>query len=387
MHILPGKPQRQVPQDLMIPFEAPAPLDESITPVLQPFVDSRSLAGAVTLVASKDKVLSLAATGYADISANQQLRTDAMFWIASMTKPMTSTALMMLVDKGEVDLEAPVESYLPEFKDQMIIVEQNAEHVLLKKPSHPITVKNVLSHTAGLRFSSPMEQPTLDGICLRDSVRSHAMLPLRWEPDSRYDYSNAGTNTAARILEVVTGIPYAEFLQERLLDPLGMNDTTFWPSKEQVQRLAKVYKSDAANSGLEETVISQLSYPLTDRARHPMPAGGLFSTAQDVVRFCQMILNSGVLDGKKYVSEESVKQMTRKQTGEAIQEGYGLAWAINEGRFGHGGALGTNMEINPANGLITIFMVQHAGFPGDGAKSHDAFKEWAEKQFCRAVSE
>ena len=358
---------------------------KSIAGSLQPFVDSHTLAGAVTLVASSDKVLSLEAVGYADVAAKKPMPSDALFWIASMTKPITGTALMMLVDEGKVKVDDPVEKYLPEFRGQMVVAEQDENHVLLKKPVHPITVRNVLTHTSGLRFCSPMEQPTLDGLPLRDAVRSNAMLPLQFEPDSKYQYSNAGINTAARILEVVTGMPYEHFLQTRLFDPLGMKDTTFWPTGEQVARLAKSYKPNAAKDGLEETVISQLHYPLTDRARrYPMPAGGLFSTASDVGRFCQMILNGGALDGKRYLSEAAIQQMTRKQTPEALKDGYGFGWGAGGDSCGHGGAFSTNMSIDSRRGLITVFMVQHAGFPGpDGGKVHPTFMKAANDAFAK----
>ena len=271
---------------------------------MQPFVDRQELAGAVMLVADKDKVLAAEAVGWADIAAQKPMQTDSMFWIASQSKPITAAALMMLVDEGKVNVDDPVEKYLPEFQGQMVVAEKDAEHVLLRRPKHPITVKNVLSHTSGLPFKSALEEPTLDLFPLAARVRSYAMTPLEFEPDSKYQYSNAGINTAARIIEVVAGMPFERFLDERLFQPLGMKDTTFWPSDEQVARIAKSYKPGPGNQGLEETTIGQLYYPLTDRTqRFPMPAGGLFSTAHDMARFYQMLLNGGQLDGKRYLSE------------------------------------------------------------------------------------
>jgi CubicO group peptidase (beta-lactamase class C family) len=357
---------------------------QPITAALQPFVTNHTLAGAVTLVASARGVLSLEAVGYMDIAAKKPMRTDALFWIASQSKPMTATALMMLVDEGKVSVDDPVEKYLPEFKGQWVKAEGDTEHVLLKRPAHPITVKNVLSHTSGLPFSSPLEQPTLDLLPLAARVRSYAMLPLEFEPDSKYAYSNAGINTAGRIIEVVSGMPYEQFMEQRLFQPLGMKDTTFWPSPRQVRRLAKSYKANAAKTGLEETTVTQLRYPLTDRTRQPMPAGGLFSTASDVSRFCRMILNGGMLDGKRYLSEAAVKQMTSKQTPAALKERYGFGWSSKvDGEFGHGGAYATNMTIDPQHGLVFIWMVQHADFPGDGAKSQDAFLQAAKAAFAK----
>lgn len=356
-----------------------------ITAALQPFVDRHELAGAVTLVASREQTLSLDAVGFADVAAQAPMRPDTLFWIASMTKPMTATALMMLVDEGTVDVNAPVEEYLPEFQGQMVVAERAEDRVLLRKPSHPITVAEVLCHTSGLPFSSPLEEPTLDALPLRDAVRSYALLPLLFEPGTQYGYSNAGTNTAARILEAVSGVPYAQFIQARLFDPLGMTDTTFVPTDAQAQRIAKSYKPDAAGAGLEETPISQLHYPLTDPRRQPMPAGGLFSTAPDVARFCRMILNGGALDGRRCVSESAVARMTRKQTGDAVGEGYGFGWAVGDGGFGHGGALSTNLSIDPERGLVLVYLVQHAGFPGEGVKSLDAFQSAARAEFGNSI--
>jgi CubicO group peptidase (beta-lactamase class C family) len=357
------------------------PSSKRIVAALQPFVDSHSLAGAVTLVADKDRVLSLDAVGYADVAARKPLKTDAVFWIASQSKPITAVAVMMLVDEGKVKLDDPVEKYLPEFKNQWLAVYSDKDAVLLKKPKRPITVRDVLSHTSGLPFSSAMEQPTLDGLTLRDAVRSYAMTPLQFEPGTKYQYSNAGINTSARILEVVGGMPYEEFLQKRLFDPLGMKDTTFWPNEKQLERLARAYRPNADKTGLEETTIGQLHYPLSDRKRQPMPAGGLFSTADDVGRFCQMMLNGGALHGRRYLSEAAVKEMTSKQTADSIKEGYGLGWSTGGGSFGHGGALSTNMTIDAKRGLITVFLVQHAGFPGEGGKSQGAFRKAAEEEF------
>ena len=353
----------------------------SVAAALQPFVERHALAGAVTLVASKDKVLDVGAVGFADVEGNKPMTADAIFWIASQSKPITATAFMMLVDEGKVKLDDPVEKYLPEFHGQRVIAEHDDAHTLLRPPAHPIMVREILSHTSGLAPKSPMEVPTLDLLPLATAVRSHAMTPLQFEPSSKYQYSNAGINTAGRIIEVLSGMPYEDFLRTRLFEPLGMKDTTFWPNEAQVARIAHSYKPNADKTGLEPTTVAQLSFPLTDRKRQPMPAGGLFSTAQDVARFCQMILNGGELDGRRYLSEDAVKQMTTRQTPEALKESYGFGWSTGGGGFGHGGAYSTNMSIDPQHGLITIFMVQHAGFPLDGKESGGAFKKAATDRF------
>jgi CubicO group peptidase (beta-lactamase class C family) len=355
-----------------------------ISAALQPFVDSHSLAGAVTLLATKDKILAVNCVGYSDVGAKKAMQPDAMFWIASQSKSMTAAAFMMLVDEGKVNVDDPVEKYLPEFKGQMLIGEKNGERTVLVKPSHAILVREVLSHTSGLPFSSRVEEPTLDGLPLREAVMSYALSPLQFEPGTKYQYANAGINTAARIIEVVSGMPYEEFMQQRLFKPLGMKDTTFWPTEKQVRRIAKSYKPNEAKNDLVEIKIGQLHYPLSDHTvRFPMPAGGLFSTAQDVAKFCQMVFNGGELGGTRFLSENAVKMMTSKQTGDAVKNSYGFGWSVGADWTGHGGAESTNMEIDRKHGLIFIYMVQHAGFPNDGGKSRDAFKQAALAQFAK----
>jgi len=360
---------------------AASPRSKALADAVQPFVDKNALAGAVMLVADKEKVLALEAVGFADVTAKQPMKTDAVFWIASQTKAITGAALMILVDEGKVKLDDPIEKFLPEFKDLWVAGERDKEKFVLKKPRHPITVREVMSHTSGLAFKSLIEDPTLDMLVLRDAVRSYAMTPLLHEPGSKYLYSNCGINTGGRIIEVVSGMPYEDFMQKRLFDPLGMKDTSFWLTEEQTQRLAKLYKPNAAKDGLEETKTGYLHYPFTDRRRQPMPGGGLFSTADDVGRFCQMVLNGGTFKGKRILSPESVAAMTSKQTGDEVKEGYGIGFTTGPAGFGHGGALATNMHIDPKRGLVTVWLVQHAGFPGDGGKAQGVFKHVAETQF------
>lgn len=360
--------------------QAQAPRNKAITDALQPYVENHSLAGAVALVADREKVLSVDTVGYLDFKSKQPMRADALFWIASQSKPITATTLMILVDEGKVKLDDPVEKYLPEFRQIMLALESDKDHVLLKKPDRLITVRDILSHTSGMPFKSPMEEPTLDGLKLRDAVRSYAITPLQFQPGTKYQYSNAGINTGGRIIEVVSGMPYEDFLAKKLFEPLGMKDTTFWPNAEQLSRLAHSYKPNSTKDDLEETTVGQLTYPLNERQnRYPMPAGGLFSTAADVGRFCQMVLNGGSLAGKHYLSESAVAEMTKRQTPADLKESYGLGWATGGGSFGHGGAFSTNMSIDTKRGLITVWMVQHAGFPGEGGKSQGAFRKAAEE--------
>ncbi len=353
-----------------------------IAPVLQPFVDDHSLAGAVTLVATKDKIVSHEAVGFLDIAAKLLMPLNAIFWIASQSKPITAAALMILIDEGKLKLDDPVEKFLPEFRNQMVIVEQGKDRMVLQRPKQPITVRHLLAHTSGMPFSSLLEQPTLDALTLKDAVRSYALTPLNSEPGTKYKYSNAGINTAGRLIEVLSGMSYEDFMDKRLFGPLGMKDTTFWPNDEQLKRLAKGYKPGDKGVGLVETTVAQLTYPLNDRKRQPMPAGGLFSSATDVAKFCQLILNEGEFEGKRILSKSAVLELTKRQTPDTVKESYGLGFTTFNGVYGHGGAWATNMSIDSKRGLVTVWLVQHTGgFPKNGAQAQGAFRKKAEQLF------
>ena len=371
--------------------------------VLAPFVQHEELAGAVALVADREKVLSVTAVGFADIEAKKPMAEDSVFWIASQSKAMTAVAVLMLVDEGKIALDDPVEKYLPEFKGQRVAgpkpvakpepkdkkkgKDAAAKTAPVPEPEpvaaiHPITIREVLSHVSGLPFKSEEEKPTLDGLPLADAVKTYAKAPLATQPGANYQYSNAGINTAARVLEVVSGMPYEEFMQKRLFDPLGMKDTTFWPNAEQVSRLAKTYKPDASKKKLVPGALNQLQADLTDRQhRFPMPAGGLFSTAKDVSQFCRMLLNRGELDGRRYISMKSFEALSVRQTPPNIKQDYSFGLSVSPDGFGHGGAQATSMDIRTKNGIVVIWMVQHQGFPGAGNKAQGEYKNWAIREF------
>ncbi len=338
---------------------------------LQPLVDNHTIAGAVTLVASKDRTVYLQPVGFRDLAAKAAMPADALFWVASVSKPITATALMMLVDEGKVNLNDPIEKYLPEFKGQRVYrTRPDPKQPSSPTPSpaqlvpvtHPVLVREILSHTSGLPFKSAAQPGALDLLPLKDAVRGYAAEPLLFQPFTDYSYSNEGLNTAARIIEVVSGMPYEQFMQQRLFGPLAMSDTTFWPSAAQSARLATSYKLDAQSGALKPLTVDQLTYPLDDRThRFPMPAGGLFSTAADLEKFCRMILNGGALDGKRYLSPQALQQMTSTQNGGLGGSDYGFGWAVSRDGFGHGGAYKNAIDIDPTAGRVLVFMVQQNG--------------------------
>jgi CubicO group peptidase (beta-lactamase class C family) len=335
----------------------PAAKTSILSPKLQRYVDGQVMAGAVLLVADKDQVLDLEALGWSDVEAQKPMRVDDVFWIASMTKSVTAAALMMLVDEGRVRVDDPVEKYIPEFRALKVHQPDGS----LVTPSHAILIREILSHTSGMRFLNNKDRNRIDSVPLAVSIEHDLLEPLLFDPGSKYSYSNEGIDTAGRIVEIVSGMPYERFLQERLFTPLGMVDTTFWPNAVQMQRLAKTYKATADKKGLAATRTGYLTYPLDGPARYPAPGGGLFSTARDVCRFCQMLLNGGTFAGRTYLTKASVHQMTTKQTGPKVADGYGFGLSASADglSFGHGGALKTAMTVD--HGQVRVFLVQHEG--------------------------
>ena len=331
----------------------------SVAANLQPFIDNQTVPGIVTLLATKDKILSLNAAGYADVEAKKPMRTDSLCWVASMNKSMTAAAVMILVDEGKVRLDDPVEKYLPEFKPQWYIEEQDEDHMLLKHPQSTVIVRNLLTHTSGFPYSTGVEQPTLDMVDLASRVYDYVSTPLLFEPGTKNSYSNAGINTAGRIVEVVSGLSYGEFMKERLFKPCGMVDATFRMTTRQLERVPVTYAANLGDRPWAPMEIAKLHYPLDDPARQPVPGNGLFATALDSARFCQMLLSGGLAyDGHRVLSEDAVRTMTTKQTPDAVPNEYGLGLAIDPNGYGHGGSDHTFMHVNPQRGLISELLVQ-----------------------------
>jgi CubicO group peptidase (beta-lactamase class C family) len=357
---------------------------------MQTFVDDGTISGAVTLVAHKGDIVSLEAVGLADMANKKPMRPDSLFWIASMTKPITATAIMMLQEESKLSVDDPVEKYLPEFKNQWLIETKTADSMALKRPPRPITLRDLLTHTSGLSdLSAPRRNCTLAELAM-----AYSQLPLKFPPGTKWEYCNSGINVLGRIVEVTSGHAFASFLQDRIFKPLGMRDTTFWPTPSQAKRFAKTYQPGKDGKGLEEGGIWFIKDDVSDRSRTAYASGGLFSTAQDMWRFYQMVLNGGEFNGKRLVSRESVDVMTRTQTGD-IRTGFtdgmsfGYGWAVvknptgitamlSPGTFGHGGAYGTQGWVDPKKELICVLMIQRVRLQNaDDSPIRKAFQEAA----------
>jgi CubicO group peptidase (beta-lactamase class C family) len=345
---------------------------------IQGMIEKNDIAGAVTMVVSKNQVVHLETTGFADAAQKRPMTPDTLFWIASMTKPVTGVAVLMLQDEGKLSVSDPVAKYLPEFAN-------------LKTPSGKpanLTITQILTHTSGLgEASGPAAQSAKT---LADLVPLWLAAPMQYEPGEKWKYTQSGINAASRIVEVVSGMTFDVFVQKRIFDPLGMKSTTFYPTDEQRARLATAYAKNK-DTGALEPVPPRADFGPRDRP--PQGNGGLYSTALDYARFCQMLLNGGTLDGKRYLSEKAMTFLTTSQTGEMPtgffqtdtygNHGANYSWGIatcilrtphdgaaamlSPGTYGHGGAWGTQAWIDPAKGVAYILMVQRSNFPNSDA--------------------
>lgn len=377
----------------LLAAEPDADKRKAIRAAVQQFVDKGEIAGAVTVVGRKDGVISHEAIGLANLETQTPMARDTLFRIASMTKPITALAIMMLVDEGKLKLDDPVEKHLPEFKGQMMIAERGKDTVTLKKPGRPITIKDLLTHTSGLPGGPPAglsDLYTRRHYTLAEATAVQSQRPLEFEPGSKWAYCNMGIDTLGRIVEVATNMPFEEFLRKRVFEPLFMKDTTFYPTDEQRARLAQTY--NRRDGKLVANANSLLAAP--PGSRHPVPAGGLFSTGEDLAKFYRMMLNNGVTGMARHLSEASIKAMTTNQIGDLKGAftpgmGFGLGWAVVRepqgvtsmlapGSYGHGGAFGTQAWLDPRQDLFVVLLIQRTGLPNaDASPMRQALQEAA----------
>jgi len=362
---------------------------------MEQMIAKNEIAGAVTVVVAKNKILHLETTGFADIAAKRPMKPDTLFWIASMTKPITGVAILMLQDEGKLKVSDPVAKYLPEF-------------VTLKTPSGKpanLTITQILTHTSGLgEASGPAAQQAKT---LADLVPIWLAAPMKYETGEKWQYTQSGINAAARIVEVVSGMTFDAFLQKRLFDPLGMKHTTFYLDAGHRAQLVTAY-SKSKDTGALEPVPPRPEFGPRDRP--PQGNGGLYSTAPDYARLCQMLLNGGKLGGRRYLSAAAIKFLSTPQTGElptgffqsdaygkhGLNYGWGLgtcvlraphegvAAVLSPGTYGHGGAWGTQAWIDPEKGAAYILMVQRSNFPNsDASEVRREFQQAAAKALAK----
>jgi CubicO group peptidase (beta-lactamase class C family) len=363
-----------------------------VAAAVQDAIAQHEIAGAITVVADKDRILHYDIQGFADIEKRVPLADDTLFWIASMSKPITGVAMLMLVEQGKVSLDDSVDKYLPEFKN---LKNKAGEHV-------PVTIRQLLTHTSGLAEITPEQAKAAK--TLADVIPLYVAQPVKFPPGSQWQYCQSGINTAARIVEVASGEKFPEFLEKNLFQPLEMKDTTFYLSEDQNKRLSKTYKRTAEGKlEVGENQILHGRSPM-DRERFPAANGGLFSTAGDYLKFCQMLLNNGELNGHRILKADTVRTFRTIHTG-AIKTGFtpGNGWgigccvvrepqevtaALSAGSFGHGGAHGTQAWIDPTNNRIYLLMIQRTNLGNsDGSNLRKAFQDEAAAALNKAPAQ
>ncbi|MFN8006386.1 MAG: serine hydrolase domain-containing protein [Terriglobia bacterium] len=360
---------------------------------MQEFVDKGTVAGVVTLVARHGEVAFLNSVGYTDMETKQPMKVDNIFQLHSMTKPIVAIAVMMLIDQGKIALDDPVEKILPEFRGQWAVELKNSQTMVLRHPSRPVTLRDLMTHTSGMSTNPPESIKELHRALhmpLNEVVLVEAQQPLDFDPGTRWQYSNTGIAALGRVVEVVSGIPFEKFLETKIFQPLGMKDTYIYPPKEKFSRMPTAYLlKDGKPIKYTSDPLGEGTLKFREGAKYPLPEGGLYSTASDLFPLYQMMLNKGELHGVRILTPASVELMTRVHTGDLTTSqagaGWGLGWFVmkpnpgiqtplSPGTFGHGGRYGTFCFIDPSKDLIGIFMIHREG----GSDERQAFMTLAE---------
>ena len=381
---------------------------DRITAVMQKHVDNGLLAGAVAMVAREGKVAYFQCVGMQDREKQVEMNPGTIFRIASMSKAITSVAAMMLYEEGKFQLKDPVSNFIPEFADTKVLAssgDPSAQDGLVSL-KRPITIRHLLTHTSGLTYqwdsrvgAKYAEAGITHGLVqdedlLADDMKKLAQMPLVHQPGEAFTYS-LSVDVLGRVVEVASGMPFDEFLQKRIFEPLKMNDTGFRLPENKVSRLAAVYAPDP-NGGLsrlpdgilgEGTMKASVTYPYEGTHRYRSGGGGLCSTVPDYARFIQMLLNGGELDGVRLLSRKTVELMTTDHLGPLGQDfGFGLGFGVTRnlreagestsvGAYRWGGYWYTTFFIDPAEKMIGVCMAQIS--PSGKATLDDQFEALA----------
>jgi CubicO group peptidase (beta-lactamase class C family) len=354
---------------------------------IQQHVDAGDISGAVTLVARRGRIAHLEAQGVMDLASKKPMANDTIFHLASMTKPIAGTAILMLMEEGKLRLTDPVSKYIPEFKSLTVAVpmESNggpapaaagrgAEPKFYTVPAaRPITIQDLLTHTSGLvsggisatEAAKITRKPT---DTLADYIPKLAAVPLAFQPGSRWTYSpGAGFDTLGRIVEVVSGQTFDAFLRQRIFEPLGMRDTFFFPPDDRLSRVATIYQR--TQDGLQKAPDQRVT-----ATKYFSGGGGLMSTAEDYVQFAEMLVSGGQWNGKRLLSPTTVELMSSvhfKDTfpGRAPGRSWGLSvqiisdpiaasMRVSPGSYGWDGAFGTHFWVDAKEKMVGILLVQ-----------------------------
>ncbi|MFM2124153.1 MAG: hypothetical protein RL328_604, partial [Acidobacteriota bacterium] len=353
---------------------------QRITQMLQRHIQEGKMAGASAIVARKGKVVFQTAHGVMDLDTKQPVTMETMFRVASMTKPVTSVALMMMVEEGKVHLDDPISRYIPEFKALTVAVPNGPAQgnapppFVTKAPAREITVKDLLTHVSGLA-SGAMSNSTLRSIARRDGETLADYIPrlgkttLEFEPGTRWEYSaQAGHDTLGRIVEIASGMPLDQFFQKRIFDPLGMKDIAFWPSDANWARVPSVYNltnGKLVKNNNPNSMSSKVYF---------MGSGGLISAPGDYLPFGLMLANGGSWNGKQILGKKTVEMLSAMHVPDTLPgrtpgEGYGLGVRVvtdhaklgtmlSNGTYGWSGIYGTHFFVDPVENIVGVMMIQ-----------------------------
>ena len=361
---------------------------ERIKPTMQVYVDRGDFAGVLTLIARQGQVVHLETFGWQDLETKRPISVDTIFRIYSMSKPITSVAVMILCEEGRLRLVDPLSRYLPEFKEARVMAARPDGSYDLVPARREVTVHDLLTHSGGLSYGGD-EHSTLDKF-YRETLQTldkevepvlekwmqgfaRARLPLAFQPGTDFRYSFS-TDVLGYIIQLASGQLFEEFLQKRIFAPLGMPDTAFWVPPEKKDRFALTYGPDE-DCGLK-VVEPLVPGDITRPTRNPFGGGGLVSTAGDYFRFGQMLLNGGELEGVRLLGRKTVEWMLQNHLPPGVHpmgnlaDGFGLGGAVllhpglsqrpgSPGRFGWGGAANTEWWIDPAEQLNCLIMLQY----------------------------
>lgn len=343
-------------------------------------IEGGELAGAVTMISRYGKVVHFEAQGVLDVDSKLPMGRDALFRMASTTKPVTAAAIVTLLEEGKVRLTDPASKFIPEFKDPKVAVERDGK-VELVPAKREVQVLDLLTHTSGLLSGGPGQKAFAGdstfprkGDTLEAFVTRIAAAPLDFEPGSRWSYSPmGGIDALARIVEVASGRPFDDYLQERFFEPLGMKDTSFHAQADQQSRLASFHAR-------KDGELKKGEYSFGFVPPYTSGAAGLVSTAEDFHRFALMLAQGGELDGRRVLSPRGVELLSANHTGSMFQgslgrpEGMGFGFAVEvvvdpiasatfrtAGSYGWDGAFGTQFWVDPREGIVAVFMVQASG--------------------------
>jgi CubicO group peptidase (beta-lactamase class C family) len=358
--------------------------------VVQEFTDQQWIPGAVVLIARHGKIVYYKALGKDDVSKNELLRKDDIFRIASQTKAITSTAVMMLFEEGRFLLDDPVSQYIPEFKNPKVLQsfnEKDSSYTTVPAKSE-ITIRHLLTHTSGIGYGifDPKKLGAIQAkakfreiqiasadYVLSEQIKHLGKMPLMHQPGEKWTYG-MNIDVLGYLVEVVSGMSLKDFLQQRLFVPLGMQDTYFYLPQEKADRLTMLYQETKAGKAEKYTAASQglpPDFPLLPGGKYYAGGGGLSSTAMDYAIFLQMLLNKGEYNGKRLLSRNTVEMMTMNQIGDLSlgEDKFGLAFSVataksaaklpvSPGTFAWGGIFGTTYWADPTEDLLALCLTQ-----------------------------